>query len=179
MEKKWFHFDTKRLCILGIMVALKIVLERVLSISMGDYLRISFSFIPVAVTGMLMGPVASTLVAVVADLLGTLISGQAPFPPLTVVAALTGFFYGAFFYRKKVTMLRAAVCFIPVQFLCSLILNSLCLVWMGIIPAAPEAFWIKMTPRIIRAVVQYPINVVLMTVVARAVDRLPASLRHM
>ena len=156
---------------MGIMVALKIVLERILSISMGDYLRISFSFIPVAVTGMMMGPVASTLV-------GTLISGQAPFPPLTVVAALTGCFYGLFFYRKKVTLLRAAMCFIPVQFLCSLVLNSACLVWMGIIPSAPEAFWIKMTPRIIRAVVQYPINVAIMVIVAKAVERLPADMKH-
>lgn len=178
MEKTWFRFNTKRLCFMGIMVALKIVLERVLSISMGDYLRISFSFIPVAVTGMMMGPVASTLVATVADLLGTLISGQAPFPPLTVVAALTGCFYGLFFYRKTVTLLRAAMCFIPVQFLCSLVLNSACLVWMGIIPSAPEAFWIKMTPRIIRAVVQYPINVAIMVIVAKAVERLPADMKH-
>lgn len=178
MEKSLFRFSTKRLCILGIMVALKIVLERVLSISMGDYLRVSFSFIPVAVSGMLMGPVASTLVATVADLLGTVISGQAPFPPLTVVAALTGCFYGLFFYRKKVTVLRAAMCFLPVTFLCSLVLNSLCLCWMGIIPTAPEAFWIKMTPRIIRSVVQYPINVAIMVIVARAVERLPAELKH-
>lgn len=178
MEKSWFHLNTKRLCIMGIMVALKIVLERVLSISMGDYLRVSFSFIPVAITGMMMGPVGSTLVATVADLLGTLISGQAPFPGLTAVAALTGFFYGLFFYKKKVTVLRAAMCFLPVTFLCSLILNSLCLYWMGILPHAPEAFWIKMAPRAIRSVVQYPINVAIMVIVARAVDRLPADLKH-
>ena len=177
MNKAGFHFSTKRLCIMGILTALKIILERVLSVSIGNYVRISFSFIPVAVSGMLLGPVSSTLVATVADLLGTLLSGQAPFPGLTVVAALTGFLYGAFLYHKEVSLARAALCMLTVTVVCSLTLNSLCLYWMGYLPHEAEAFWIRMTPRIIRSAVQYPINVALLVGTDRMMQRLPGDLR--
>ena len=177
MDRSWFHLSTKRLCIMGILTALKIILERVLSISVGDYLRVSFSFIPVAVAGMLMGPMCSTLVAAAADLLGTLLSGQAPFPGLTLVAALTGFFYGAFLYRREITLGRAMGCMLAVTLVCSLVLNSLCLYVMGILPHAPDAFWLRMTPRMIRCAVQYPINVALLLGTSRLLRRLPARLR--
>ena len=177
MDRSWFHLSTKRLCMMGILVALKIILERVLSISVGDYLRISFSFIPVAVSGLLMGPVCSTLVATAADLLGTLLSGQAPFPGLTAVAALTGLFYGIFLYRREVTLGRAMLCMLVVTVVCSLMLNSFCLYLMGILPHAPDAFWLRMVPRIIRSAVQYPINVALLLGTACLMRRMPASLR--
>ncbi len=160
---------------LGILTAMKIILERLFSISMGDYVRISFSFIPVAVSGILLGPVGSTMVATVADLLGTVISGQTPFPGLTAVAALTGFFYGIFLYRKKITLSRAALCMLAVTVICSIILNSLCLYWMGILPHAHDAFWIRMVPRLIRSAVQYPINVAILLGVGKLMKRLPAS----
>ncbi len=160
---------------LGILTAMKIILERLFSISMGDYVRISFSFIPVAVSGILLGPVGSTMVATVADLLGTVISGQTPFPGLTAVAALTGFFYGIFLYRKEITLIRAALCMLAVTVICSIILNSLCLYWMGILPHAHDAFWIRMVPRLIRSAVQYPINVAILLGVGKLMKRLPAS----
>lgn len=160
---------------LGILTAMKIILERLFSISMGDYVRISFSFIPVAVSGILLGPVGSTMVATVADLLGTVISGQTPFPGLTAVAALTGFFYGIFLYRKEITLIRAALCMLAVTVICSIILNSLCLYWMGILPHAHDAFWIRMVPRLIRSAVQYPINVAVLLGVGKLMKRLPAS----
>ncbi len=160
---------------LGILTAMKIILERLFSISMGDYVRISFSFIPVAVSGILLGPVGSTMVATVADLLGTVISGQTPFPGLTAVAALTGFFYGIFLYRKEITLSRAALCMLAVTVICSIILNSLCLYWMGILPHAHDAFWIRMVPRLIRSAVQYPINVAILLGVGKLMKRLPAS----
>ncbi len=160
---------------LGILTAMKIILERLFSISMGDYVRISFSFIPVAVSGILLGPVGSTMVTTVADLLGTVISGQTPFPGLTAVAALTGFFYGIFLYRKEITLIRAALCMLAVTVICSIILNSLCLYWMGILPHAHDAFWIRMVPRLIRSAVQYPINVAILLGVGKLMKRLPAS----
>ncbi len=160
---------------LGILTAMKIILERLFSISMGDYVRISFSFIPVAVSGILLGPVGSTMVATVADLLGTVISGQTPFPGLTAVAALTGFFYGIFLYRKEITLIRAALCMLAVTVICSIILNSLCLYWMGILPHAHDAFWIRMVPRLIRSAIQYPINVAILLGVGKLMKRLPAS----
>ena len=170
-----FRLTTKAVCILGIMTAMKIILERLFSISMGDYIRISFSFIPVAVTGMLLGPIGSTMVATVADLLGTVLSGQTPFPGLTAVAALTGFFYGIFLYRKEITLGRSALCMLAVTVVCSIILNSMCLYWMGILPHAHDAFWIRMVPRLIRSAIQYPVNTTILFGIGKLMKRLPAS----
>ncbi len=170
-----FHLSTKSLCMLAILTAIKIILERLVSVSVGSYVRISFSFIPVAVSGVLFGPLGATLVATVADVLGELLVGGVPFPGLTAVAALTGFLYGVFLYRQELTPKRSALCMLTISVVCSILLNSLVLYWMGYLPHAHDALLASMTTRIIRSVVQYPINVTILVGIGKLMKRMPSS----
>ena len=170
-----FRLSTKSLCMLAILTAIKIILERLVSVSIGSYVRISFSFIPVAVSGVLFGPLGAALVATVADVLGELLVGGVPFPGLTAVAAFTGFLYGVFLYRQELTLKRAALCMLTISVVCSIILNSLVLYWMGYLPHVHDAFLASMATRMIRSVIQYPINVAILVGIGKLMKRIPSS----
>ena len=89
--REWFRLTPKRLCMMGVLLAMQIVLSRMMNIQLSPSLRLNLGFLPTAVAGMLMGPFCSMLVAVCGDLLGaTLFPSGALFPGFTITAALAG-----------------------------------------------------------------------------------------
>lgn len=93
--REWFRLTPKRLCMMGVLLAMQIVLSRMMNIQLSPSLRLNLGFLPTAVAGMLMGPFCSMLVAVCGDLLGaTLFPSGALFPGFTITAALAGINYG-------------------------------------------------------------------------------------
>lgn len=86
-------FSTQNLVMMAALIAVQIVLARYLSIQVNEGLRISFETIPLALAGMWLGPVGGAVVALVSDLLGTIIYGYGVwFPPI----ALGPMFFAAF-----------------------------------------------------------------------------------
>ena len=65
---------------LGVLTALEIVLSRFLSISAWN-LKIGFSSVPVALAGMLFGPLAGGIVGALGDLLGAVLFPIGPYFP--------------------------------------------------------------------------------------------------
>ena len=61
---------TKRICVIAVLIAMQIVLGRLASINVGSYLKIGFGFIPIAVCGILTGPVWTLLMASICDGMG-------------------------------------------------------------------------------------------------------------
>jgi len=68
-------FSTRQLVIMALLTAIQIVLARYLSVQMSATLRISFETIPLALAGMWLGPLGGAIVALVSDILGTVIYG--------------------------------------------------------------------------------------------------------
>ena len=86
-------FSTRNMVIMAALIALQIILARYLSIQASETLRISFETVPLALAGMWLGPVGGMLVALISDILGTIISGYGVwFPPI----ALGPIFFAAF-----------------------------------------------------------------------------------
>ena len=94
------RLTTQKLCVMGVLMALQIILSRITAINLGNWLRISFGFLPNAIAGYLLGPIGGTLVAWGSDALGTILTGQAINPGLSVAAALGGFFYGLMLHKR-------------------------------------------------------------------------------
>ena len=103
-------FSTRNMVIMAALIALQIILARYLSIQASETLRISFETVPLALAGMWLGPVGGILVALISDILGTIISGYGVwFPPI----ALGPIFFAAFcgwgtkyFFRSSLTESR-------------------------------------------------------------------------
>ena len=86
--------NTRSLVMMALLVAIQIILARYLSIQ-SETFRISFETIPLALAGMWLGPLAGVIVALVADILGTVLSGIGLyFPPLSLGPMVFAFLCG-------------------------------------------------------------------------------------
>lgn len=92
------------------LVAMQIILARFLSIQASDTLRVSFESVPVILAGMWLGPVSGALVALIADILGTVISGYGVwFPPIALGPVLVGVISGLstkYIFKSDLTAAR-------------------------------------------------------------------------
>ena len=170
---------TKRLCVIAVLIAMQIVLGRVAAINVGNYLKISFGFIPIAVCGILTGPFWTLLMASVCDILGGLLFPTGAFYwGFTLVAAVGGLIYGLFLYQKKENLLRCMLCTLTVALICNILLNTVFLIQIGaMVGPGNEGFWTVMWTRVLKNLIQFPVNGLILFGVWKALQRIPASLR--
>ena len=91
---------TKIMVTCALLVALQVILARFLSINT-TFVVVNFSFLAVALAGILFGPLWGMAVGGVSDLVGaSLFPFGAFFPGFTLTAALVGLVYGAFLHTK-------------------------------------------------------------------------------
>ena len=113
------------LVLTGLLAALQIV-SQYFEIPLLMELRISFEFVFLSACGMLFGPVVAALQGVAADLVGFMIRPDGPFfPGYTLTAMLAGLLYGCFFYKTRITWVRALACKLTVNVLLHMGLNTL------------------------------------------------------
>ena len=107
MEQK---SNTKRLVVLAFLIALEIILTRFCSIQT-PIVRIGFGFLPVAMMGILYGPIWAGIGYAIGDLLGMLIFPSAAyFPGFTLTAFLTGMIFGFFLKGERDHLEDRAAC---------------------------------------------------------------------
>lgn len=154
------------LSVCGMLLALKIVLG-FFSINVSQFLKIGFSFLPVAVTGMLFGPVAGGIVGAAGDVFSCMIQPTGPyFPGFTLNAFASGFLYGLFLYRKPVRFGRTLAAKASVTALVGLALNPL---WLSVLYG--KAFWAVFTARVAANLVQLPVDAALLFLTLRLMER--------
>ena len=170
---------TRRLCVIAILVAMQIVLGRIASINIGNYLKIGFGFIPIAVCGILTGPLWTLAMAAVCDIIGALLFPSGAFYwGFTLVAAVGGLIYGLFLYQKEENLIRCLLCTFTVAVICNVVMNSFFLTQIGaMVPMGNNGFWPVMWTRIIKNLVQFPVNALILFGVWKALNRMPASLK--
>ena len=152
---------TKILVTSALLVALQIVFTRIIALEAG-VIRISFGFFPVAVAGMLLGPLGGGAVGVIADIIGMLMisKGGVYFFPFTVTEFLYGVGFGLMLYKKDLSHIKITV-FTVIQFiLLNLILNS---VWNYLyylmIIGTPKGLWVIITSRLLASLVNLPVQI--------------------
>lgn len=94
------------------MIALSVILCRLLGFaSENTPFRLGIDAIPIALTGYMFGPVFSGVANLIADVIGSLFSGYAPNPWISLCKLASGGIFGAFFYKKKLTLARIIIAF--------------------------------------------------------------------
>ncbi|OJF92920.1 folate family ECF transporter S component [Alkalibacterium sp. 20] len=141
---KW-ELDTKGIAIVGILMAMSIALGRVGVTT--PVVRITFSFLPTALIGLLFGPWVGGVAAALGDILGFIIGGGVGgfFPGFTLSAFLGGLSYGVFLHKKKVTKKRVFMAVAFNTLFVNLTLNTL---WIYILTQNPLA--VILPPRLIQ-----------------------------
>lgn len=154
--------DVRMLAFIALMIALKIVIGFI-RIPVGENLRISLTYIIVAIEGMVVGPVAGMTSAFITDNLSfILFPDGAYFPGYTLTAMLGSLFYSIFLYQKKVTWPRIILAKIMNNYLVNVLLGSL---WSSILYG--KAYLVYATTSLIKNTVLLPLEVILLMVVIK------------
>lgn len=168
----------KDITVLAMLIALNVVMAEVLKFPLiPKVLELSFGFIPVAVAGMLFGPLPAMLVAVIADIIGALIFSAGDFFfGYTLTALLTGLFYGLLLHApaptRRAEVLRAVAAQALVSLVCYAGLNTL---WAYVMGYARTTQYIY--TRLTVNAVAYPIYTVVLCLLIRYRKTLEQAVR--
>lgn len=127
--KTWFEIDLKQLILLGIVVAMQIVLNK---ISFGPVMvQIGLGFIGSIMLGYLFGPIWGGIGGGISDLIGSAIFGQQGgfFIGFTISAIMGPFIYGLFFFKQPIKIWRIVVATLLVTVLVNIGMNTM---WLHI-----------------------------------------------
>ena len=162
--------NVRILCTCGILSALFVVLYAV-KLPLSPNLRITFTFIPLAVTGWLFGPVPATLVGLVGDVIGCMLFPMgAYFPGFTLSTMLSGFIFGVFLYEADIAELKSIILIILSKLCISLFINIFMnSFWLSII--TKSGYYFHLVDHSVKNVLAFPFECVLLWLIAGILSR--------
>jgi len=146
--------DTLSMVTMGVLMALQLVVSR---FSVGNnFIKVSFTFLIVALIAKWFGPWWGMLTAAVVDVIGTLMTGGPFFIGFTVSAVLGSLIYAVFLYRQPVSWWRVIGASVLIALLVNTLLNTL---WVTIMYQTP--FWSLLPVRALKELIVTPVQIVL------------------
>ena len=114
------------LCQVSVLIALAIVLERQFAIIQLQDMRISFSFVPMMICGILFGPLWGAAAYGIADFIGWPLTGGAFIPLVLVSRIVHGFLFGLILHRENIRFFpHAFINSLSTQIICGMGLTTL------------------------------------------------------
>lgn len=155
-----------RLTAFALLIALQIILTRFLSIQT-PIVRISFFFVPIAISAIMFGPWIAGMLAAVSDVMGFFLNPVGTFHPGFILsAALTGIIYGLFLYKREINWMWVGLAALVISVGINLGLNSL---WLSQILG--KGVWGLIISRFIKEVVLFAVQIPIILVVWQALKK--------
>ena len=183
MNNKKGSMDTRTMVKAGFLTAISIVLTRFMYffVPLAGFpaLRISFGEVPIMMSGLLFGPLVGGVTGVAADLIGILINSQGAFHPgFTLSSMLWGVIPGLFYilfkkhksYEKIYSFMNVFLAVFVSFVVISLGLNTL---WLS--SMFGQAFVILLPGRVIAAIVNIPLQSIIITTLLKYLKGLVKS----
>lgn len=159
------------LTLCAMMLALRVVLGYFANATLAitPDIKIGFGFLPVAITGILCGPVPAMIVGGMGDLLSFLLAPMGYyFPGWTVSGILAGLLYGLFLYKSDCSLVRIIICEVVIGVFIEIALGSL---WLLI--QYDKAFFVMAGVRGIKTLVATPIEIIVVFFFANVLKKMP------
>ena len=166
---------TKKLILAGLLLAILVVFDRFISVKT-QYLQISFSFLPIAIAAILLGPKYSCAIATLGDLIGSLLwpFGEY-FIGFTLVDTVIGLILGLCLYNKnegeffegKKLIIRSCIACTLTLLIVELPIMSLMLSLLY-----GNAFIVVLTGRLATKLVMFPIEIICIYYVSKDIKKL-------
>lgn len=164
--------DLRMLVMAAMFCALRVAVDAV-DIRLGPDLYIGVSFLVTALGAYIYGPLMGLACGAITDTISALLFPKgAYFFPFIFIEMLGGFLFGLFLWRQRVTPTRLILSKLSVTVLCNVVLNSAVLIWMHAWMGNPKTSLVFMVPRLIKNVVLFPAECVLLALLFNAL--LPA-----
>lgn len=160
--------NLKMLLFAALVVALRIALKSV-SIPVAADLRIGVGFFVNAFGSMVYGPVVAIAGAAISDTLGALLFPSGPYFPLFMITEIAGsLVFALFLYRTEVTALRVILSRFCIDFFVNIVLQTpIMMAYYQIMLG--KSYKVFHLPRIIKNLVMFPIESVLLILFLRLV----------
>lgn len=156
-----------KLTVNGLLLAVATVLGA-LKIPITQLIELRFGFLPLAVSASLFGPLTGLIFGGLSDILGYLVRPTGPFfPGFTISAMVSGCLYGLILYRKELKLWRLLLVQLLHSVIVSMGLNTL---WLSMLYG--KGFIPVLTSRLLKTVLMFPVNTLLLWVVLKLVLRL-------
>lgn len=159
--------------LVALLIAIEIVLSRVCSIAT-PIVKIGFGFVPIAVCGMLFGPVWAGVAAGLADFVGAILFPiGAYFPGFTVSAILTGVIFGLLLRRENTSWQKLAA---AVSLNCVGVSLCLTTLWISMLYGTP---YLALLPtRVVQNLIMIPVQFLVLRLMQQPVKLYLRSARH-
>jgi len=167
------RISAQTMAVTAMLIALNIILTRFLSISLTEFMRLSFGFLPTAVAGYLLGPIPALAVGGMGDILGYLLNPTGPYHfGFTLTAMLAGITYGLLFYKRDVKLWRVLLAKLIIDLFFNIGLNTL---WIHQLYG--KAVMVLLPSRAYKNLFQYPVDAALLFATLLLLKRLPKMLK--
>jgi len=163
--------STRIICQVAFLIALAFVLERQFAIINLPDNRISFSFIPMMMCGMLFGPVWGAVSYGLADLLGWPLMIGPPIPLIFVSRIVNGFLFGLILHRENLK-------FVPHSFINSFSTQIICgmgLTTLGLALFRGQPYFAVLVLRIPQVIIFIFLQIVIFPVLVKLRDAMQKS----
>ncbi len=158
---------TRTITGMALLAALYVLLNSLI-INLSPTLRISFSFLALAVSCSLYGFLPNVLFCFVVDFLGFMAHPDGPYmPAFVLILIVKAFIYSFFFYNQNVTVIKIIGAQFLVAVFANILLNSLILMFMYQMP-----YWVTVSERLLKNAICFPIECLFLWLFFKLKDRL-------
>lgn len=164
--------NVKSLSICAMMLALRVVVGYFsnLTLTVTPNAKVGFAFLPVAIVGILCGPVFGMIVGALGDILSFIVAPMgAYFFGWTLNGLLVGMVYGLFLYNSpKRPLLSLIICEIIINFFIEVPLGAL---WLYI--QFDKAFLLMAGTRAIKCLIAVPVETIIILIFSKVLRKIP------
>lgn len=158
--------DVRTLVAAAMLLAVTVVLS-FYRLQLTEYIRIGFDSIAKELTGMFFGPMIGCMVGGLSDILSYIVKPVGGFfPGFTISAMAGGLIYGAFLYKRPLSLVRVAAANSVVAVVVNLGLNTY---WLTLLYG--DAFLALLPARAYKQLIMLPIDILLFYVLAKLLSR--------
>ena len=155
----------RNIVLCGLFIALRTIIG-FLAIPIGDYNRIDFSYLAIAMCGMLLGPISAGIVGGLGDIVTLIVRPTGMFNPIITLSRITaGLIYGCFLY-KSVPKLKNII----IMCVINLIITDLGLTTLGLCTIGGSVFSFIFPIRVTTYGLLLPVNITMIYIVAKILN---------
>ncbi|MCR4841152.1 MAG: folate family ECF transporter S component [Lachnospiraceae bacterium] len=148
----------RTICIMGVLIAVYVILERWVAIPIGNILRFSFTFIILYTSAVMLGLLNTVVVVVLSDVIGSFIAGYAPNPFITLCLVLSAVVVSLLVYKKR-TVTKYVIAVLFDQLISCLLIKSFVL---AVMYYGKDQYFKVLASRAVQIGIMIPLQIVIL-----------------
>ena len=158
--------NIRALTLCALLIAIHVLLNTFFSFYIAGVIKVSFTYIPLAIIAMLFGPVTAALAGGACEVVGYIFNSVGAYHPgFTVTTILTGFIMGLFFYKRSIKLWRIISARLIVNLFLNIGINT---IW--VMQTIGKAYMALLPGRLWKNLILLPIEIFLIYVVFKSVS---------